>query len=85
MLQILVNNGIVKLVFSIGAEYAIYSLKLGYTNCWEYAICCLIVKKIRITLSEVTLILVLVCAKYSALIAVYLCARRGIQPLAGRS
>lgn len=47
--------------------------------------CLILVKKIRITLSEVTLILVLVCAKYSALIAVYLYARRGIQPLAGRS
>lgn len=38
MLQILVNNGIAKLIFSIGAEYSIYSLKLRYTNCWEYAI-----------------------------------------------
>ena len=38
MLQILVNNRIIKLMFSIGVEYAIYSLKLGYTNCWEYAI-----------------------------------------------
>ena len=50
MLQILVNNRTIKLMFSIGVEYATYSLKLGYTNCWEYAICCLIlVKKIRIT------------------------------------
>lgn len=38
MLQTLANNGIVELMFSIGAEYAIYSLKLGYINCWEYAV-----------------------------------------------
>lgn len=38
MLQILVNNRTIKLVFSIGVEYATYSLKLGYINCWEYAI-----------------------------------------------
>lgn len=38
MLQILVNNRTIKLMFSIGVEYATYSLKLGYMNCWEYAI-----------------------------------------------
>lgn len=86
MLQILVNNRIVELVFSIGVEYALYSLKLGYTNCREYAILLLdSCQKNKDYLIRGNPYFVLVCAKYSAFIAVCLYAHRGIQPLAGRS